>query len=91
MLQVNQRTTHPDLGRALRDERGTFLCQNRGQNYLAVSEEGHSIVSFRPVGDAVPVASIASDQWTITKISDTIDASYESREQRDRERTRSAV
>ncbi len=75
-LQVDQTTTAPDLAQALENEQGSFLVQQGGQAYIALSKVGHSIVSFRPIGPRVPTLNIAGtpENWFITKLSDSVES-----------------
>jgi len=75
-LQVNETTQALDLAEALRDNQGTFIAQQGGQNYRVVARQGHSIVSLQPFGPRlVTFASLLGESqtgaqsWTITKIS----------------------
>ncbi len=75
-LQVNETTTALDIAEALRDQQGTFIAQQGGQNYRAVAVKGHSIISLQPFGPRqVTFASLVgqnqlgAEPWTITKIS----------------------
>ena len=42
-LQINVPVSGLDLAGLLHGEEGLFLCQNRGQDYIAVAKAGHSI------------------------------------------------
>jgi hypothetical protein len=73
-LPLNGTFQHPDLAAALRNDNGTFFCQQGGQGYIVVAAEGHSIKSLRPVGRKVLeaptfVGNLTPEPWTITKIS----------------------
>jgi len=46
-LQINVPVSGLDLANLLQGEEGFFLCQNRGQNFIAVAKAGHSI-AFGP-------------------------------------------
>ncbi|HEY9013531.1 MAG TPA: hypothetical protein VIM84_00535 [Gemmatimonadales bacterium] len=91
MLSIGQTVTDQDLARALRGERGTYLAQQSGQNYLVVAEEGHSIASIRPVGIAgerpATTARVGlTEPWFITKLSDDTGKFSERGRQGQRER-----
>ena len=64
-----------DLAGLLQGEEGLFLCQNRGQDYIAVAKAGHSIAyGPTPVGRVIqeqPSSSIAPEPWFVTKISNS--------------------
>lgn len=72
-LEYNQRISAFDLAEALNGEEGAFLCQQGGQSYIAISAQGHSIASLKPVGrhfNEVPGQSMgAPEAWLIEKIS----------------------
>ncbi len=71
-LEIGQRVTALDLAQALDGNEGTFMCQQAGQSYIAVSKPGHSITSLRPVGRRfVEPTSVAVGQepWLVEKIS----------------------
>ncbi len=74
-IQVEQTITAPDLAQALQDEQGSFLVQQGGQAYIALSRQGHSIVSLRPVGPRIPTLNIGSsaENWVVTKLSDNVE------------------
>ena len=42
-LQINVPVRGLDLAGLLQGEEGLFLCQNRGQDYIAVAKAGHEI------------------------------------------------
>lgn len=71
-IEVGQRVTALDLAQLLDDQEGTFICQQAGQSYLAVSKKGHSITSLRPIGrrfiEAAP-ASSGQEAWVVERIS----------------------
>ncbi len=46
-LQINVPVSGLDLASLLQGEVGFFLCQNRGQNFIAVAKAAHSI-AFGP-------------------------------------------
>ncbi len=78
MLNVNQTTQALDLAQALRDEQGTYIARQGGQNYLVRCASGHSIVSGPtplgpPIAGFVQVSTLAPEPWAITKISDQVD------------------
>jgi len=87
-LQIDQTITAPDLAQALADEQGTFLVQQGGQSYIAVSKAGHSIVSLKPVGPRVPTLNIGAspENWFVTKVSEGTEFASERLEQSQRAR-----
>src|SRR5216110_2476741 len=74
-LQINVPVSGLDLAGLLQGEEGLFLCQNRGQDYIAVAKAGHSIAyGPTPIGRVIqeqPTASIAPEPWFVTKISNS--------------------
>ncbi|PYL62235.1 MAG: hypothetical protein DMF24_04795 [Verrucomicrobia bacterium] len=53
-LQINVPVSGLDLANLLQGEEGFFLCQNRGQNFIAVAKAGHSIAfGPTPIGRGV--------------------------------------
>ena len=74
-LQINVPVSGLDLAGLLQGEEGLFLCQNRGQDYIAVAKAGHSIAyGPTPVGRVIqeqPTSSIAPEPWFVTKISNS--------------------
>ncbi len=83
-LDLNDNTVARDLAQALEGNEGTFLAQQGGQTYIAVSRKGHSIISLRPVGQRAMVPSTGQPEpWAIEKISNQEIFDYsEQREQR---------
>jgi hypothetical protein len=62
-----------DLGGLLQNEEGLFLCQNRGQDYIA-AKAGHSIAyGPTPVGRNIieQPTSLGPEPWFVTKISNS--------------------
>jgi len=74
-IQINVPVSGLDLAGLLQGEEGLFLCQNRGQDYIAVAKAGHSIAyGPTPIGRVIqeqPTASIAPEPWFVTKISNS--------------------
>jgi hypothetical protein len=73
-LPVNETFQHPDLAVALRNDNGTFFCQQGGATFLVIAAEGYSIKSLRPIGRRIVEAALAGaslnpEPWTITKLS----------------------
>jgi len=71
-LEVGQRTQAVDLAVALEGNEGTFICQQGGQTFIAVSKRGHSITSLRPTGrrfiEVIP-ATAGQEGWLVEKLS----------------------
>ena len=61
-LQINVPVSGLDLAGLLQGEEGVFLCQNRGQDYIAVAKAGHPI-AYGP--------SLGPEPWFVTKISNS--------------------
>jgi hypothetical protein len=59
-LQINVPVSGLDLAGLLQGEEGLFLCQNKGQDYIAVAKAGHEI-AYGP--------SLRPEPWFVTKIS----------------------
>ena len=58
-LQINVPVSGLDLAGLLHGEEGLFLCQNRGQDYIAVAKAGHSIAyGPTPIGRKKAKASV---------------------------------
>src|SRR5207237_10248268 len=74
-LQINVPVSGLDLASLLQGEEGFFLCQNRGQNFIAVAKAGHSIAFGRtPIGRGIieqPSATLGPEPWVVTKISNS--------------------
>src|SRR5947208_16011258 len=74
-LQINVPVSGLDLANLLQDEEGFFLCQNRGQNFIAVAKAGHSIAfGPTPIGRGIieqPSATLGPEPWVVTKISNS--------------------
>src|SRR5438093_12688875 len=74
-LQINVPVSGLDLAGLLQGEEGLFLCQNRGQDYIAVAKAGHSIAyGPTPIGRVVieqPSARMGPEPWFVTKISNS--------------------
>jgi hypothetical protein len=74
-LQINVPVSGLDLAGLLQGEEGLFLCQNRGQDYIAVAKAGHSIAyGPTPIGRVIieqPSASMGPEPWFVTKISNS--------------------
>ena len=72
-LQINVPVSGLDLAGLLHGEEGLFLCQNRGQDYIAVAKAGHSIAyGPTPIGRVImeqPSANVGPEPWFVTKIS----------------------
>jgi hypothetical protein len=64
-----------DLASLLQGEDGLFLCQNRGQNYIAVAKASHSIAfGPTPIGRVIQEqvsTSLGPEPWFVTKISNS--------------------
>ena len=73
-LQINVPVSGLDLAGLLQGEEGLFLCQNRGQDYIAV-EAGHSMAyGPTPIGRVImeqPSANVGPEPWVVTKISNS--------------------
>jgi hypothetical protein len=73
-LQINVPVSGLDLAGLLHGEEGLFLCQNRGQDYIAV-EAGHSMAyGPTPIGRVImeqPSANVGPEPWFVTKISNS--------------------
>src|SRR5213080_121829 len=71
-LQINVPVSGLDLANLLQGEEGFFLCQNRGQNFIAVAKAGHSIAfGPTPIGRGImeqPSATLGPEPWVVTKI-----------------------
>jgi hypothetical protein len=75
-LEINVPVSGLDLASLLEGERGLFLSQNRGQNYITVARPGHPIVfGPMPIGQAVleQAPTLGPEPWVVTKISDSAD------------------
>jgi hypothetical protein len=74
-LQINVPVSGLDLAGLLHGEEGLFLCQNRGQDYIAVAKAGHSIAyGPTPIGGVImeqPSANLGPEPWFVTKISNS--------------------
>ena len=74
-LQINVPVSGLDLAGLLQGEEGLFLCQNRGQDYIAVAKAGHSIAfGPTPIGRGIqeqPSATLGPEPWVVTKISNS--------------------
>src|SRR5205807_7726019 len=74
-LQINVPVSGLDLANLLQGEEGFFLCQNRGQNFIAVAKAGHSIAfGPTPIGRGIieqPSATLGPEPWVVTKISNS--------------------
>ena len=74
-LQINVPVSGLDLAGLLQGEEGLFLCQNRGQDYIAVAKAGHSIAyGPTPIGRVIieqPSSSVGPEPWFVTKISNS--------------------
>src|SRR5947199_10190467 len=74
-LQINVPVSGLDLASLLQGEEGFFLCQNRGQNFIAVAKAGHSIAfGPTPIGRGIieqPSATLGPEPWVVTKISNS--------------------
>jgi hypothetical protein len=74
-LQINVPVSGLDLAGLLQGEEGLFLCQNRGQDYIAVAKAGHSIAyGPTPIGRVIieqPSTSLGPEPWFVTKISNS--------------------
>jgi hypothetical protein len=74
-LQINVPISGLDLAGLLHGEEGLFLCQNRGQDYIAVAKAGHSIAyGPTPIGRVIieqPSANVGPEPWFVTKISNS--------------------
>jgi hypothetical protein len=74
-LQINVPVSGLDLAGLLYGEEGLFLCQNRGQDYIAVAKAGHSIAyGPTPIGRVIvvqPSANLGPEPWFLTKISNS--------------------
>lgn len=72
-LSVAQTVTGLDLAATLKDAGdGSFLCRQAGQNYIVVSEEGHSIKSGpTPIGprEFTLNQGTQAEPWIVTKLS----------------------
>src|SRR2546428_11663879 len=74
-LQINVPVSGLDLANLLQGEEGFFLCQNRGQNFIAVAKAGHSIAfGPTPIGRGImeqPSATLGPEPWAVTNISNS--------------------
>lgn len=74
-LEVNQIISAPNLPRALEGQSGTYFVQFRGQSYVAIAQDNHSLTDLIPVG--IPVATSispatgAQENWVIQKLAET--------------------
>jgi len=63
------------LAGLLHGEEGLFLCQNRGQDYIAVAKAGHSIAyGPTPIGRVImeqASTNLGPEPWFVTKISNS--------------------
>jgi hypothetical protein len=65
-LQINVPVSGLDLAGLLQGEEGLFLCQNKGQDYIAVAKAGHEI-AYGPSLGPEP----CPEPWFVTKISNS--------------------
>ena len=65
-LQINVPVSGLGLAGLLQGEEGVFLCQNRGQDYIAVAKAGHPI-AYGPSLGPEP----CPEPWFVTKISNS--------------------
>jgi hypothetical protein len=75
-LEINVPVSGLDLASLLEGERGLFLSQTRGQNFITVAKPGHPIVfGPMPIGQAVPeqAPTVGPEPSFVTKISHSTD------------------
>src|SRR5437870_7617231 len=61
-LQINVPVSGLDLAGLLQGEEGLFLCQNRGQDYIAVAKAGHSVTFCFQAEDGIRVGHVTGVQ-----------------------------
>jgi hypothetical protein len=73
-FEINVPVSGLDLANLLEGEKGLFLSQNRGQNYITVAKPGHPIVfGPMPIGQPIPeqAPTPGPEPWVVTKISNS--------------------